>query len=366
MKMLVAGNLVNHGYFLTKLLRENNISAELLFRKKPEISEDPLEFDPDLKEYPNWIKMWDGSNKNWKWNVINIMRKYDLIQASTELPIFSMFSRKPYIVFATGSDIIELAHQNNLKGFLLRRAYKKAKLIIVPGLYMYPSVKKLKLKKTIFLPLLWDYNKYKLENYSTKSNDEFTIFHPTRHDWQVKGNDKFLKAFTRFAKDRTNVKLITINHGKDFKRSINILKNRNIKEKVKIIPNRLGQNEMLQYYHQSNVIVDYFNLGSTGMIGQEAMACEKPLIQYVNNSLYEEFYKEIPPIENANSEDEVYQSLCKLYDDPKLCKKIGKDSRKWILKHHNPQRIIKKYIYLYDSILNKVKFEIIKEKINSI
>ena len=58
-----------------------------------------------------------------------------------------------------------------------------------------------------------------------KSSDNkiFTVFHPTRHDWKDKGNDIFLRAFVRFAKENKNVHLITINHGIDSERSMELV-----------------------------------------------------------------------------------------------------------------------------------------------
>jgi len=365
MKFLVAGNLVNSGYYLTKLLRNEGFAADLLLKKNPSVTEEPKSLDEDLLNYPEWIKLWDGSKWNWKYNIIKIMRKYDLIQASTELPIFSLFSLKPFIVFTTGSDIIELAHKNSMKGFLLRQAYKKAKVLIFPGPYMYDSVIKLKIKNSIFLPLLWDYDKFKTEDENMMDNSKFIIFHPTRHSWKIKGNNIFLKAFINLAEKRNDVHLYLINHGEDFDRSLQLLQKSTVKGKFTVLP-RLKQNELLQYYKKCDVVVDYFVLGSIGMIGQEALACKKPLIQYFDQNLNKKFYDELPPIIGARTEEQVLNSLLKLIEDRKTCKDIGRKSREWLLKYHDPKKIIKKYIYVYESVQNHLKFNVIKDNLPSI
>lgn len=366
MKLLVAGNLVNHGYYLVKLLRDSGIQADLFLQKNPKENDDPKKFDKDLKEYPEWIKFWDYSNRNWKIQVIKTMRKYDLIQASTELPMFAMMSLKPFISFATGSDLIELAHEKNLKGFLLRQAYKKSKVIVFPGLYMYPSIRKLKIKNAIFLPLLWDYEKFSPKNQKTTQQGEIIIFHPTRHDWNVKGNDKLMRAYVRLAQQRNDVHLTTIYHGIDAEKSFKILKNGNIEGRYTILPRRLTQNELQEYYQKVDVVADYFFLGSFGLIGQEAMACEKPLINYIDTELFIKFYGEIPPILNARTEDQICDALNKLADDKSLRKKIGIDSRKWLIKHHDIRKIVKKYVRLYECVNNKIKFEKISDELGQI
>ncbi len=350
------------------MIRKYGIDAYLLMEKYPRENTDPKNFEKNLSNYPEWIEFWDNHSHNWKFEIIKKMRKYDLIQSSTELPIFSLFSRKPNISFATGSDIIELAHQNNIKGFLLRTAYKKSKLVIFPGLYMYDSIKKLKIKRAIFIPPIWDYNKFHSEennkfNSEENNKSEFTIFHPTGHTWHSKRNDIFIKAFVKFVKIYPNVHLIMINRGSDFQKSKMILEKENILDKVTIIPKAVPQYNLIEYYNKSDVVVDQFLVDSTGLIGQEAMACEKPLIQLVNEELYQKFYSEIPPILNASNEKQIYDKLVLLKEDASLAKNIGIKSREWLLKYHDTEKIIKKYIYLYQAIADNVSFKTLKNEI---
>ena len=361
-RILYVGNLVNHGYYLVKKLREEGILIDLLLRVNPKETEDPKFLEKDLVNYPEWIKFVDVKG-NWKWNVIKFMKKYDLIQASTEFPIFSLFSGKPYIAFATGSDIIELAHKKSFKGILLRLSYHKAKVVIFPGPYMYDYVKMLKLKNAIFIPFPWDYTKFFPIKNIQKENQRFTIFHPTNHFWRQKKNDIFLNAFVRFANKYKNCELILINRGPDFEKSLKFLDNKVSKNQLTIISSSIPQSELNNFYNKADVVVDQFFVGTTGLIGQEAMACGKPLIQYADIELYKKFYRESPPILDARNEEQVFQQLCRLYEDPDLLLKIGNKSREWILKYHNPQIQIKKLIVVYESILKKIDIESIRKKI---
>ena len=57
----------------------------------PKRSSDPkstIEFEGN--KYPEWIKFWDWK-KNWKFEIIKTMRKYDIISAATELPMLALF-----------------------------------------------------------------------------------------------------------------------------------------------------------------------------------------------------------------------------------------------------------------------------------
>jgi len=363
LRILHVGNLVNHGYYLVKKLREEGLMIDLLLRDNPKETEDPKFLDKELEYYPKWISFFEMRG-NWKWNVIKFMKKYDLIQASTEFPIFSLFSGKPYVAFATGSDIIELAHKNSLKGILLRWAYHKAKAVIFPGPYMFEYVKILKLKNAIFIPFPWDYTKFFPIKNIVKENQKFTIFHPTNHFWRQKRNDIFLKAFVKFAIKYKNIELILINRGPDFEKSLKFLNNKVSKNQITIIPSSIPQSELNNFYNKADVVVDQFFVGTTGLIGQEAMACGKPLIQYADKELYKKFYPEAPPILDARNEEQVFHHLCKLYEDHDLVSKVGNQSREWIIKNHDVKKIIKKYVFVYKSISEGIDIQTIKEQLN--
>lgn len=363
LRILVAGNLANHGYYFVKQLREHEINADLLTRKNPTQTEDPKSFDKELIDYPKWIRFFEMKG-NWKWNVIKIMKEYDIVQSSTEFPIFSLFSGKSYVAFATGSDIIELAHKNTIKGILLRLAYKKAKVVIFPGPYMYDSVKKLKLKNSIFIPFPWDYSKFFPIKKNEVENQYFTIFHPTNHIWRQKRNDIFLKAFKKFASQHKNVKLILVKRGPDFEKSLEILDKEVSKDQIVVFQSTIPQSDLNNFYNKADVVVDQFNVGTTGLIGQEAMASGKPLIQYVDEELYKKFYQEAPPILDARNENQVYTRLCELYNDQNLGKKIGLQSRDWLIKHHNPKLLLKKYLFVYQAIKEGKNFQYISDQIN--
>lgn len=361
MKVLVAGNLVNHGYFHVKSLRKMGLDIELLIKKNSRQEDDPKCFDLELQEYPSWIKFWDQSKSSWKLDIVRIMKKYDVIHASTELPIFALFSGKPFIAIPTGSDILELVYQKNLKGILLKIAYHRAKIVVFPATHMIESIKKIKIKNSIFIPWVWDFSKFSPKD--KQKNDKFIIFHPTNHVWDYKKNDIFLKAFVKLAEKRDDIHLIITNRGPDFKKSLEILNNPTCKGKFDVISKTLSQNELPDMYSKADIVVDQFGVGFTGLIGQEAMACEKPLIQYANFDLYKKFYSEVPPIVNAKTEEEILSQLEMLIKNPDKVIEIGKKSREWIIKNHDPEKILKKYIYIYEAIYNKINIDIIKRKI---
>ncbi len=118
MKILHVGNMGNGPYVIVKTLRKFGIDAELLMPRYPlEITSDPKGLDPELtvQGYPSWIKFWDNSQQTtkrhtigWKYDIVKQMRdrRYDLIHAYTELPIFAYLSRRLFVAQAQGRDLI--------------------------------------------------------------------------------------------------------------------------------------------------------------------------------------------------------------------------------------------------------------------
>ena len=361
MRLLIAGNLANTGYFLASKLRDQGILADLLMEKNPSLEADPLSTG-ELKnnQYPHWIKFWD-KRTNWKKHVLVTMRKYDLISALTELPMLAFISHRPYIAIATGSDLRELAHSRSLKGNLLRLAYRHAKAVVFTDPDLIDSVKKLKLKNALYLPPIRDFHKIPQGKKSQKRIEKFIFFHPTNHIWDEKNNHLFLKAFVRLTELKNNVFLIIINRGEDSKKSIEFLKKSKIEGKYEILSSSLNQIEMSKYYELCNVVVDQFGVGSLGSIGLEAMYFKRPLISYIRDDIYKTFYKEKPPVLSCRREDEIFQILLKLVENNEFYQKVAIQSYEWINKFHSVDILVKKYILLIKSVHQGKKFEEIKK-----
>lgn len=131
MNILQAGNMANVGYLTSTLLRNNGLNVDLLLDTTNSY---PEKYDPKLLDgYPSWFIQYYLNKKFWQLKILKTMRdkKYDLIHAYVELPIFSYLSRKSFLVQALGSDFRELAMSNTIRGKLLLLAYKKDRKSVV-------------------------------------------------------------------------------------------------------------------------------------------------------------------------------------------------------------------------------------------
>lgn len=366
MKILHAGNMANLAYVICRQLQKNGINVELIMDSNPHKGSDPLRFDPELNnKYPDFIHFFNKKKFNWKINLIRKMRdrKYDIIHSYVEFPIFASLSNKPFIAHTQGSDFRELARTKSLKGILLRRAYKKAKVILFFQPDHLPIFSELNLKNGIFLPPLWDTSFFRSKQIE-RDESKFIIFHPANLEFRLKGNEKLIEGFSQFVTKNKNAELIIVDRGIDSKNVHNLVKKYKIQNFVKFIKGPLNSEELLKYYNSSDVIADQFELGALGSIGWEAFSCKKPLLAYVNQTQYENVYGESPPIANASNAFEVKNMLEKL-TEKEFCKTLGENGYNWIIKHHSPQIFTKKIIKIYEFILDGKSIEVLRKELSS-
>lgn len=367
MKVLYVGNLANIGYYHVLELRKLNIDIDLLMEKNPLPTADPLQRDPTLTEYPHWIRWYDRRRAAWKIDILRMMResKYDLIHAHAELPIFASFSGKPFIAQTMGSDLSEMAFTNSLRGIFLRRAYRKAKVVLY-GTPDQPSLlKQLGMKNAVFLPLISDLSFFKPQKIvDEKFKDKFVVFHPASHIWNIKGNDTIITAFGKFLKINPHAILIMINWGKDVQKSKELVKSLGIENNVLILE-QLSAKELLYYYNICDVVADQFIQPGIGAIGIETLFCEKPLIIKCDEDAYHGLYPEPIPLLNASTIEEILEKLRQSMDE-KTRSLLAKKGKEWAEKYLSPNVIARKSVAIYESVLKGDKIEIIKEKISEI
>jgi glycosyltransferase involved in cell wall biosynthesis len=368
MKILYAGNLANVGYYHVKKLRQKGVDIELVMETNPPAASDPFLRDKDLKEYPNWIRFYDKNLSSWKLDLIRIMREsqYDLIHAHVELPIFSYLSRKKFIVTTLGSDLTEMAFSNSIRGFLLRRAYRKAKMILYNNPIEPSLLDNLKIKRKFFLPIIFDiFNDFKLQKFSNKFfSNKFVIFHPSSHIWDVKGNDKLIIAYANFLKTYPNSILICINVGQDVDKSKKLVQNLGIHKNVQFIQ-RLNVQGLNYYYNLATVVADQFILHGLGGIGFETLCCEKPLITLCSEDAYKNMHSEPPPIFSAFTIEEIYHQLEYIHNYSNI-KEIGRRGKNWLNKFQSSEILTKKYMIVYEGIHNNESISTIKLKIDNL
>lgn len=421
MKVHLYGNTLNNSYNLTKFLRAKGIDAEMFLDDSSTSQQNyPWWEDTNLSEnnLPSWIHYYKV-NPNFLFpqqglrKLISDFSKCDIALVCGWGPIIAMRAKVPYMFYSYGSDLVVTHLYENLMGAFRKilefkkptglrsllffgRTQKKAiqnadRIGIMMSYQVNPYVKKLGLlSKMRKVRLAWDIDKYAAEKNEelTKKYNKYDIayFMIARHTWRsvwkdIKGNDKFIRAFARFIKAKNpNVLLIMIEKGDDVIESKKLVSALGIEEHVEWIKemNKDGirsfnsiENLVVidQFWHDKwfikfpeDKLKPRFGFGSGSI---EAMSASRPLI---TGFFEEDFYDgNYPPILSAFTEDEIYARLVESLEmGAEKRKELGKKGYEFVKKYHGWENTVNEYIDILKEILEeKEKKKMLSGKIHA-
>ena len=380
MKILILGNMANAGYAVAKGLRKKNIDVDLAINKSQNVmalpkwedanfdnsSDSSSQFKPDPKwKDPDWVKYFDFKNNQKisfidkiaiRINLIRMVRNYDVIEAHVPYSIYTQFSGIPYVPYDAGW-IRYFPFKNGLRDKLARRAYRKAKKIMManPDTFeIFDKLSYLDKDKIHFVPFAIDPDKFKPSNEEQLRSEfarptELLLFSPARQNWFYKGNNKMIRGFAKFAKQFPNSKLILVDWDSDIEKSKNLIEELRITNKVGWIK-PLTKNKLIQFFNIADIVLDQFTLGSWGGITPEAMACGKPVLIYLKENHIIRAFGEMPPLLNSFTDEEIYSNLIKLANED-FRKEIGKKSREWVIKTHSTDIVSERHLDILKSVV---------------
>jgi glycosyltransferase involved in cell wall biosynthesis len=370
------GNLANDAFPVVQALRNRQIDADLYVYRPAHVCSLPQweVCDLDINDIGDpYNPNWEALNKSfvqppWMyvldfrqgkgiipkfsriWQVIHAIRKYDLVIAHVPFSIYTQFSFKPYISFDAGA--IRYFDKNNLRTKLFKRGYLKANAIIVTN----PDTMDLFDKfgyKYYFVPFLIDTSRYRYEKLSKSLPYEYVFFMPSRQYWIEKGNNLFIEAFSQFHKEYKDSVLAMCEWGPDLYETKALVKKLDIEKSVMWLP-LMSKPRLIKWYNLSTVVADQFILGSYGTTAPEAMACEKPVIMYLSEKHNLRAFGELPPVLNAKKKDDILKNML-MCTDSKFRSSVGRLSREWVEKHHSPEVVINRHIFLMSKVIQGVR-----------
>jgi len=378
-------NMANNGYHIVKALRERGIDADLIIRstdfgmalpiwEEKEIEEDPykIPFYALLEKYglPEYVKVWHEperlgtpANERSHWlrllskylssyqltvpDLYNIAKEYDLLHLHAPSPLLLHFMNKPKIIHESGW-IRKIIHDNTTTEKIGRRSYEQADAVVWTNPDTFPLLAHLKIKRLEFIPFIVNPDQYK--PMKTTKTEDLLFFHPARQVWDVKGNDRLLKAFSKFIKAGYTAKLQIIDWG--YEEDVNLAKKlvseAGLEDYVDWKP-PYSKPALVRAYNECDAVFDQYLLGSGGTTCYEAMSCETPVVIHLNQ-WNRKCFGEMPPIMEASTVDEIFNAMVDL-TDPKLRRRIGKAERKFTLNHNHPSIIAGKLGKLYQEVL---------------
>lgn len=383
LRILILGNMANDGYSVAKEMRRMDMDVDLAVNVSdfgmalPEWEEanlqdvDPYDFSPKkvLSQWtpPSWIVYIDMLNRvplqakplsklMARVNLMKLIRGYDVVEAQVPFSIYAQFSDVPYCPYDAGA-IRYFPFKTDFRSSLFRRSYANARMIIFTNpdtLRIFDKLEYARGEKLKFIPFSIDPEKYRpLDAHSLRAkllgNDSgMLMFSPSRQIWKEKGNEKIIIAFSKFLKHSTRSKLVLVDWSVDNLRSQELVNRLGIQRSVVWI-RPVPKNQLLWYYNAADIVLDQFILGSWGTSSPEAMSCAKPVLLYYNPVYIKRCFGDTPPIPNSFTVDDIYINLRRLSEDDGLRKKVGQESRDWVMKTHHPRIVAQRH---YDILMS--------------
>jgi len=369
MKIGLVMNMANNQWMIAKALRRAGVDAELIINAKDfgmglphweeaEISGvDPYATDiTELSRYytlPEWVRVWNPKDLQvTPQNVIDLLyltKGYDLLQLSPPSVVYLQFMRKKFIVHEAGW-IRNFTFLDGAAEKLARRGYKKAECVVMTNPDCYSLLDKIKYRKEVFIPFIVETDRYRPMPIG-RQDETLTFFHPTRHLWNVKGNDRLLHAFARFISQGYRAKLVMVDWGtlEDSENSRNLVGALGIERYVEWM-SPVSKPRLIQLYNQSDAVFDQFILGSYGTTAPEAMGCGRPVVMYLEEYWNKKCYGQVAPVLNVQTVDEILEAMIALTDRD-LRRRLGEQAREYVIEHHSPEIVARQYIELYKEVL---------------
>ena len=346
MKVLMIWDVMNVAYYLTKGLLERNVQTHLLVPRRVKAREFYMShlFPSDNITLTN-----AGSTLA----LLKELRRqeyndFDLFHAHYALSpaICCALLGKRFLVHCYGSDVREAAKKLKYRYFI-KFGLRKAKKVLVSTPDLIRHVEDLGVEPE-FLPCPIDLDVFRPceSEIDLRLGFDFVLFHPSRIEWQSKGTDKVVRAFSRIVDHGQRGRLVMVDYGPDLERTKKLINELKIGKNVLFVP-PIPHQEMPNYLNSCDIVLDQFNIGHFGLVSIEGMSCGKPVV--VDYRFIEHYGA--APVVRASTIDEISLKIEELLNDEALRDRLSEVGRRYVVEHHALPKIVDDLLNIYEEIL---------------
>ena len=155
-------------------------------------------------------------------------------------------------------------------------------------------------------------------------------------NWDVKGTDIAIRALSRL-KDEVEVSLV--HKGRDFAKTVALAESLGLRLNVLL---ETPHENVCNYYWNADVVMDRFKLGSLGMVSLEAIACGRPVLNYVSSAYpaYKDF-----PLKDVDSVEKIVVAI------KNISPELWEAEFAYLKTNHDPNLIAKRMVEVYESVI---------------
>jgi glycosyltransferase involved in cell wall biosynthesis len=303
------------------------------------------------------VSLWKQALEGQVGSLSELFGRYDVVELNGAYPAFIPLGlpRIPYVAFEHGT-MRELPFEDTGRGRLLALGYRQAAKVIITNPDVVAQARRLGVENYVFVPHPLDEEKYrpgpsKLRAELEAEGVDFVLLCPSRHDWDVKGSDRMLRAFAELVRsDRPKALLILNEWGAEVDRSRALIEELGIGRNVRWL-RPLPKLRLIDAYRAADVVLDQFLIGTFGAVAPEAMACGTPVVMAFDSELHRWCFSELPPVVDARTPEQIYAALQRLAEDEDERARLGRLGREWIERHHGWRLVVDRHVKIYEEVL---------------
>ena len=267
---------------------------------------------------------------------------YDVCVAYVLAPLYAMLAGTvPYVSVEIGT-MRDIPFDQTVPGRAMALAYRQSDFVLITNPDCVLSARKLGLERYAFCPHPVDEDTYARQPEGSPLRHELLarykadhlLFAPARQNWEVKGNDRYLRGFARVLSAHPRTALIIPGWGQEVERSQRLCKELGIADRVAWVK-PMSERALVKYYQAVDVVLDQFTLNTFGLVTGKALSCECAVVTSYDPAIHAWCFAEHPPLIAASTAEEIAAAISGLLADPERRRAIGAASRRWVLTHHS-------------------------------
>ena len=272
-------------------------------------------------------------------------------------PIYAMIAgSKPFVAIEIGT-LREIPFQGDQLGRALAMAYRKSNKVIITNPDVKAQADILGLGNYAFCPHPYNGLAYKRSDGRFETRNQILskyevdtiLFCPARQNWRLKGNDKYLLAFSKFLQKGYKAVMIIPGWGQEIDRSKKYCNKLGISDSVIWIKPQ-SESSLSKYYQASDFVLDQFQLGVFGLTTPKALACGAVVLTSYSHDINKWCFPTKPPVQECDSAQEICDNLVKIVGSDELRESIVHEGISWMDRFHSGEVISRKL----ESIISEV------------
>ncbi len=252
-----------------------------------------------------------------------------------------LVSSVPYVPVEIGT-LRDTVNINSPLGRLLALAYRTAPHTIITNADCRSAAQALELQNYSYVPHPVDEDVFRPlppeERAAVRRSlcrSRHLLIAPARQAWDVKANDRYLRAFAELAREGADVTLLIAEWGPDVGRARALIDDLRIGGFVRWF-SPAPERRLAKMLAAADLVLDQFGtFGTFGLIAPKAMACATPCLLSFDPGVHTWCFDDIPPLIAASDEPEILNGMRHFLGDSAARDLRGAQSREWIVEHHS-------------------------------